>query len=830
MGFAARYIHILNGPSKWFILCTWVVLAGLAAWQAPLLVSRASTTFDPPSSSLAAKGDYFLSQCFPSRGVFSTFAIFVNGDIPVDSPQLRTFSEELNASFSPQPEVIGFQGYWILREMGLPSQMYQPFIAASGNATFFSLTLNLPFSAPAAIQWANDAKSTLQDITRRVLSSSSSQSFLLGIPAFIPVMIHDIELNLGTMDAIVLPISFLLFLLLVKSVRLLILPIVGMLLSLALSFASATLLSYFVPVMSYIPSLLMSLVIAMSFDYALFLSVRYREELYKKSNSSPHTNETTTIVSTVMATAGHTILVSGGILCVTFLIMVALPLTFVQVTGVCAALSIFFSLLVNLTVMPCLLLAFPNFFARCVEPFLCCGKRRLTYGTRPEYEALGGVQEVEEQKMQDSNWYRLGHLNSRPVIGVLFCLLCLAAVAPLAYFAVTYTQSDSLSQDLPRGSDISNGYAQFSEAFGPGFVYPLQLLVFSNETLISLEFFELVSYMVHNISIDTQTAVSNWNSVFFNPDSSPAMWYNIYSQCHLPGKDNNPLCRAVLYGDEQLLNGTKQATLILYSATADPLAPSGRQWLNQARTTLDRVLSAYPNVEAYFVGTPAASWDAINAVTQYFPIIIGASAGVVVLLLAIVFRSFLIPLRSVLSLSMAIFFVFGAAALVFDQGILDWLHFSGLHSSGGITWLIPVVTFSILIGISLDYDIFLLTRVEELRGEGMTTRDAIRAAQYYTGPVITVAGLIMAVAFSGLILSSTTSLNQMGFILSFSVIIDTFILRALFVPSIMALLGEASWWPRKMPPVVRTLPAPFKFICCSCCSSRKSRHTSMAVQ
>ena len=249
--------------------------------------------------------------------------------------------------------------------------------------------------------------------------------------------------------------------------------------------------------------------------------------------------------------------------------------------------------------------------------------------------------------------------------------------------------------------------------------------------------------------------------------------------------------------------------------------------MDRAREALDLVLSRHndkksENVIGFFVGSPVDSWDSISAVARDFPIIIASSAAVVVLLLGIVFRSILIPLRSVLSLALTVSFVFGSAALVFDNGILDWLHFSGLHSSGGLTWLIPVICFSIVIGVSLDYEIFLLTRIIEVRNEGYGAQDAIRLAQYKTGPVISIAGAIMAVAFSGLILSSSTALNQMGFILSVSVLVDTFVFRLVLVPSLMSLFGEASFWPRKMPDITQELEQPNPIEgCCRCLKKRQ---------
>jgi uncharacterized membrane protein YdfJ with MMPL/SSD domain len=193
---------------------------------------------------------------------------------------------------------------------------------------------------------------------------------------------------------------------------------------------------------------------------------------------------------------------------------------------------------------------------------------------------------------------------------------------------------------------------------------------------------------------------------------------------------------------------------------------------------------------------------------------------VVLLVVGIVFRSILIPLRSVLTLSMTVAFVFGMASLVYNYGAFDFLGWNSLHSSEGITWLIPVVCFSIVVGLSLDYDLLLLFRIDELRATGYNTQNAIRKAQFKTGPVISVAGVIMAVAFSGLLLSSSTALNQMGFILSVSVLFDTFVLRAFFVPSVMSIFGNANFWPKKYPPVEKDLPVPKNWHCCHKCKKR----------
>ncbi len=112
------------------------------------------------------------------------------------------------------------------------------------------------------------------------------------------------------------------------------------------------------------------------------------------------------------------------------------------------------------------------------------------------------------------------------------------------------------------------------------------------------------------------------------------------------------------------------------------------------------------------------------------------SAGVVVVLIGFIFRSLLMSLRSVLSLALVIGCTFGIASLVYDDGGLNWLNFYGLEPTGGITWLIPVICFSICVGLSLDYDVLLITRFFELRGEGYDAQSSVRLAQHKTGKLM----------------------------------------------------------------------------------------------
>lgn len=163
--------------------------------------------------------------------------------------------------------------------------------------------------------------------------------------------------------------------------------------------------------------------------------------------------------------------------------------------------------------------------------------------------------------------------------------------------------------------------------------------------------------------------------------------------------------------------------------------------------------------------------------------------SVVFLLTTIAYRSILISIRLIFTIGLTISWVFGASTLLY-QDILD---------SGGLYWILPISCTPLMCGLTMDYDMFLISRIYEYRKRGYSTKAAILKGLHKTGGIITSAGIIMIVAFSALMLSTLEVLQQFGFVLVSCSIIDTFIVRSLFVPAIMLLGVDYNWWPGKMP-------------------------------
>ncbi|MFA6680367.1 MAG: MMPL family transporter, partial [Candidatus Methanomethylophilaceae archaeon] len=152
------------------------------------------------------------------------------------------------------------------------------------------------------------------------------------------------------------------------------------------------------------------------------------------------------------------------------------------------------------------------------------------------------------------------------------------------------------------------------------------------------------------------------------------------------------------------------------------------------------------------------------------------------LLLFFVMGSYLTPLRAILTILMSIGWTLGMTHILFTYTM-------GIP----VTWMIPVILFVICLGLGMDYDILLTTRIKENISKGMTNDEAITHAVEKSGAVITICGLIMSGAFGSMMLSTSPMLQEFGFALGFAIFVDALIVRTYIVPAVMHLLGKWNW-------------------------------------
>jgi len=289
--------------------------------------------------------------------------------------------------------------------------------------------------------------------------------------------------------------------------------------------------------------------------------------------------------------------------------------------------------------------------------------------------------------------------------------------------------------------------------------------------------------------------------------------YNNYTHLegvtHIAGRPTQLGPELRMLWDQQVSKADGNRTMLLgVRLPFDPFGDQGKAWLQDMRNAMSDAATdpecectTALDVEAMqLAGGGSGILDAIATVYEALPLMIGMIFSTAFAIILFAFRSLAVPLRAVVSIALTVGWVYGFLIWVYQEGGLAWTGIASLQPTpSGICWLVPVITFPVLVGLGLDYDVFLLTRVYELRLSGATTTKAITRGLVRSGNVITAAGLIMAIAFWGLLLTSTPTMNQTAVTLVTSVLLDTFVVRTLLLPAIMTLLGRYNWWPRRMP-------------------------------
>jgi uncharacterized membrane protein YdfJ with MMPL/SSD domain len=195
-------------------------------------------------------------------------------------------------------------------------------------------------------------------------------------------------------------------------------------------------------------------------------------------------------------------------------------------------------------------------------------------------------------------------------------------------------------------------------------------------------------------------------------------------------------------------------------------------------------------VEAYTTGEASATGDFNDAMIGHLPLVFAFVLSAAFLLLLVPFRSIVIPLKAIVLNMLSVGSAYGLMTLVFQNGLGEAI---GLGSGPIAAWL-PLFLFVILFGLSMDYHVFILTRIREAFDRGMSTGDAVAHGIKSTAGTVTSAAIVMVAVFSMFAMSSELQMQQMGIGLAAAVLIDATIIRGVLLPATMKLLGDWNWW------------------------------------
>jgi putative drug exporter of the RND superfamily len=378
------------------------------------------------------------------------------------------------------------------------------------------------------------------------------------------------------------------------------------------------------------------------------------------------------------------------------------------------------------------------------------------FGKRIQHHVLKrAARAAAKGKAEGRRWRALSAaVQRRPLPALLVAVLALLALsAPALGMRLGFADAGN----DPKASTSRQAYDLLAEGFGPGFNGPLVVVAQGDEAA--------------GQAVQSELAKAEGVA-----EASPA----------LPSEDG-ALSTVIVYPET---SPQDEGTTDLVHHLRDDVAPG-----------LERDTGA----EILVGGATAASQDFADTVAQRLPLFVAVVVGLSSLLLMLVFRSVLIPIKAALLNLLSISAALGAMTLVFQEG---WFG----AQPGPIEAFLPVLIFAIVFGLSMDYEVFLVSRIHE---EWERTKDhslAVREGLAATGKVITAAGAIMIVVFGAFMLSPDRMLQQFGLGLAVAILMDAVVIRCLIVPAAMQLLGRWAWWlpaplARRLPTVALERPA-----------------------
>jgi RND superfamily putative drug exporter len=489
---------------------------------------------------------------------------------------------------------------------------------------------------------------------------------------------------------------------------------------------------------TYVTNLVELIGLALAVDYSLLVVYRFREELRRGDRLDE------AIVRT-MTTAGRSVVFSGVTVTLGLALLLFIPVPFVRSLGIGGFLIPLVSIAAAMTLLPALL----SFYGR-------RGSMRIEVA-RGLRERLGLPLPHSPAARGDINfWARLAHsIMRRPLVylaGATAALLL--AAAPAFVLSLTPGSADG----VPRSLQSVQALSLLRGTLGAGALSPTQLVIDSGRGGAAVAGGErhAAARLTAELKADPEVAAVQPAGGAPLVDRSGR-----YQELVVIGRHE--------YGQE-----------------------AAQQFVKRLRRTI--VPGArFPSPTRVLVGGgPAQGVDFLQRSYQPFPWLVLAVLALTYVLLLHVFGSLLLPLKAVLLNVLSVSASYGMLVVFFRWGL--GAHLFGLYQSDQIEGWIPIFLFALLFGLSMDYEVFLVTRMREAWDEHADNRRAVADGLERTGRIVTAAAIVMVAAFSGFVAGRIAGLQEFGLGLAVAIFLDATIVRALLVPSLMAVLGNWNWW------------------------------------
>jgi RND superfamily putative drug exporter len=521
-------------------------------------------------------------------------------------------------------------------------------------------------------------------------------------------------------------------------------PIVTALFGLGTGLGVIALFTHVVATPNFSTELAAMIGLGVGIDYALFILTRFRE-VY--ATPGPNFGDARASVVEAIDTAGRAVLFAGSTVVIALLGMMLLGVEFLYGVAIAASIGVLLVMLASLTLLPALLTLAG---ARVAAPRGLRRRRAARGAGTPKAAARANG-----AARAGGAWVRWSaFVQRRPkLIAAIATLTMLAIAAPAT--ALRLGSSDA-SND-PGGQTTHKAYELLAKGFGEGFNGPLQI------------------------------------TAKLPPSAGAAGLARLRSAvAATPG--------VVSVAPPRLSPAGDVATLTVYPHSS-PQAYATTQLVERLRASVIPPVARANGLTVYVGGVTAGAVDFATTLGQKLPLFIGVVVLLSALLLMIVFRSLVIPLQAAVMNLLSIGAALGVIVAIFQWGWLGGL--MGVQQ-GPIESFIPVMLFAIVFGLSMDYEVFLVSRIHERWTQTRDSQRAVGEGLALTGRVVTAAAAIMVCVFLSFMLGEDRVIKEFGLSLASAVFLDALVVRCLLLPAVLSIIGEPTW---KLPErLARVLP------------------------
>ena len=678
----------------------------------------------------------------PLASAYARFAVLVVGGVPspatpAGAAVLRRVAQPVRAA----PQVAGVFS-WLDRPDSL-------FLAPQGVGTFVMVGLAPGGASPDRL--VPPLRALTESLTVALRGEHPGLTLRwTGETALNVDLRHTSSSDVEHAERRVLPVTAALLLLAFGAVAAALVPVVAGALAIAIALGAAGVAAGFWPLSLLVQSVVPMLGLGLGIDYALLMVSRFRDALAEGADSRAAAEE-------AARHAGHTILLSAATVALGFGVLLTIPLNEMRAVAVGGLLVVVTSALLATTLLPGVL---------------------AQLGARIDW---GRVRRRASRQSSVELWRRWGQwVTAHPWAALV------AGTLPLLLLAA---QAVRLHTGLPRGDWLPSSMESARalrdlRAMGRGGVIQGVRVVLELPEGSSIrrptEWDALAGFVR---ALEADPRVDRVRSIVAVAEAAGLTRSALVT---LPGAMTQGLMRGLMSADGRM---AMVELLPKESVTPDDLVALVRELRETGASR-----TGIAGVAVKIGGLPALNVDYQDAVAGRFWEIVALVVGGTMLALFAGFRSILVPLKAVVLNLLSVAAAFGALTLVFQDG-----HGAGLlgvaEPLGAVFSSLPVIVFCIVFGLSMDYEVFLMTRVREARRSGLSDRDAIVEALGRTAQVITNAAAIMLVVFAAFTLGDVLLTKMLGFSLAVAVLLDATIVRMVVGPALLQLAGRWNWWP-----------------------------------